>query len=70
MINTFYYWCVDVMHFLAKLTNTTYEEINIIVFVNKVLEKNIISLIIKIIVKYLNKVKYNKIYLKNIVTHH
>lgn len=33
MINTFYYWCVDVMHFLAKLTNTTYEEINIIVFV-------------------------------------
>ena len=33
MINTFYYWCVDVMHFLAKITNTTYEEINIIVFV-------------------------------------
>jgi hypothetical protein len=33
MINTFYYWCVDVMHFLANLTNTTYEEINIIVFV-------------------------------------
>lgn len=32
-INDFYYWCVDVMHSLAELTNTTYEEINTIVFV-------------------------------------
>ncbi len=33
MIDKFFYWCVDVMHILANLTNTTYEEINIIVFV-------------------------------------
>ena len=32
-VNDFYYWCVDVMHSLAELTNTTYEEINTIVFV-------------------------------------
>ena len=32
-VNDFYYWCGDVMHSLAELTNTTYEEINTIVFV-------------------------------------
>ena len=31
-VNKFYYNCVDVMHSLAKITDTTYEEINIVVF--------------------------------------
>ena len=33
MIDYIFYWCVDFLAYLAKLTGTTYELINILIFI-------------------------------------
>lgn len=55
-INFYYYdVCVSIMKHLAKLTNTTYEEINLIVFV--IIHPTITLIFLLLLLKYYYKYK-------------
>ena len=62
MVNSIFYWCVDFLALLAKLTGTTYEWINILIFI---IGYPVFVLILFLIIYFQNKKIKNLIHRKD-----
>ena len=62
MVNFIFYWCVDFLALLAELTGTTYEWINILMFI---IGYPIFVLILFLIIYFQNKKIKNLIHRKD-----